>query len=55
VITIESYCICGDDLSVSSSSAVTALGVADEFDKLHEGDGHQRFPTAVEARRWRRE
>ncbi|HYQ69653.1 hypothetical protein [Actinophytocola sp.] len=53
-IRLSTYCRCGGELIVSSSSLETALGIERLFKEEHDGDGHELFSDRVEAAQARR-
>lgn len=54
MITLSTYCRCGGELVVSSSSLDTAVDIERIFKEAHAGDGHELFSDKAEAMRARR-
>lgn len=51
-ITNTSYCLCGDGITVTSSSWEWVEGIRKAFVEQHSDEGHGRFfPTAAEAKK----
>jgi hypothetical protein len=49
------YCLCGGAVQVRSTPPTIAEGIAEQFERLHTGDGHGEATAAQAASARRRE